>query len=317
MELKDLIINYMSQEISKILTEIPNEFFEKIQEIRLRVDKPLIILADSKEYYLDGEGNFTDDICKGYSPTCADISRIIEIISNYSLYAFADEIKNGYLTIPGGHRIGLSGKVVVEGDKIKTIKYINGINIRISHEIKDCARVIIPYIVRDGKVLHTMIISPPGCGKTTLLRDTIRLLSNGIENVIRGQGVGVCDERSELAGCYEGVAQNDLGLRTDVLDGCPKAEGMLMLLRSMGPKVIAVDEIGKTNEITAIEHIVNAGVVLLCTVHGSNLDDLNNKPVLRELISRKIIQRFVFLKNNGVVAQILDENFNDILNIQT
>ncbi len=312
MELKSRITGYMSDDISRLFNEIPVNFFETIQEIRIRTGKPLIINAKSKEYFLTARGTLSDDFREAYIPTASDIAKIMEISGNYSLYAFAEEIRNGFLSIPGGHRIGISGKTVIEDNRVKTLKYISGINIRISHEIKDCAKPVIPHIIKDGKVLHTMIVSAPGCGKTTLLRDMIRLLSNGVPGLVKGQGVGVCDERSELAGCYEGVAQNDLGIRTDVLDGCPKAEGMLMLLRSMCPKIIAVDEIGKTEDITAIEHIVNAGIVLLCTVHGAGLSDLNNKPVLRDLLDRKIFQRFVFLKGSGTVSKIYDELFNPI-----
>ena len=142
-----------------------------------------------------------------------------------------------------------------------------------------------------------------------MLRDLIRLIRNGGENRFLGLTVGVVDERSEIGGCYQGVPQNNLGLMTDVLDGCPKAEGMRMLLRSMSPRVIAVDEIGKMDDIFAIEDVMNAGVKLISTVHGSSLLDIQRKPVLKELINKKIFERIVILTNKngpGTVEDIID-----------
>ena len=135
------------------------------------------------------------------------------------------------MTVCGGHRVGVAGQVVLEHGRVRNVKHISFINIRVSHQIKGCATCLLPYVIKDGRLLHTLIISPPGCGKTTILRDLVRLISDG-NSYCRGMNVGVVDERSELAACYMGIPQNDVGLRTDILDGCPKAEGMLMLLRT-------------------------------------------------------------------------------------
>ncbi len=275
---------------------------EGLQEIRLRVGKPLIIYMYSKEYYVSEERLVSKKKNK-YVVTDKDIKETLEFISNYSLYAFEDELRNGYITIDGGHRVGLSGKVVVENHQIKTIKYISCINIRISHEIKGCSDSIMTYLMEDNQVLHTLIISPPKCGKTTLLRDIIRQLSDGYMEY-EGVTVGVVDERSELGGCYRGIPQNDIGIRTDILDGCPKTEGMLMLIRSMSPRVIAVDEIGSSDDIDAIDFVMNAGSKIICTVHGANIQEVKEKPILNKLIHKGVIERFIVLENKNGIGDI-------------
>ncbi len=275
---------------------------EDLQEIRLRVGKPVIIYMHNTEYYVSEE-RLVSKKKNRYVASDKDIRETLEFISNYSLYAFEDELRNGYITIDGGHRVGLSGKVIVEHHQVKTIKYISCINIRISHEIKGCSDSIMTYLMEDNQVLHTLIISPPKCGKTTLLRDIIRQLSDGYKEH-EGVTVGVVDERSELGGCYRGIPQNDIGIRTDILDGCPKTEGMLMLIRSMSPRVIAVDEIGSSEDIDAIDFVMNAGSKIICTVHGANIHEVKNKPILEKLIHKGIIERFIVLENKNSIGDI-------------
>ena len=210
----------------------------------------------------------------------------------------------------------MTGKVIVEQGKVKNIQYISSINIRMSHEILGCAEGLLPFITKNRQVCHTLIISPPRCGKTTLIRDLVRQISDGNEYV-KGCTVGVVDERSELGGCYLGVAQNHLGSRTDILDCCPKAEGMIMLIRSMAPQVIAVDEIGTQEEIHAVEYAMQCGCKMLASVHGASLEEARNKPVLGELIRRKRFERYVVLKNErkpGEIQAIYDERGSSLCN---
>ena len=189
------------------------------------------------------------------------------------------------------------------------MKYISSVNIRISHEMKGCAEKVMPYICMNGELCHTLIISPPCGGKTTLLRDLIRQISDG-NSYVKGCTVGVVDERSEIGGCYLGVAQNHLGSRTDILDCCPKAEGMIMLIRSMAPRVLAVDEIGAQEELRAVEYAMQCGCKLIASVHGNSMEEIAAKPGLSELVKRRRFERYVVLQNQrhpGEIKEIYDE----------
>ncbi len=275
----------------------------KIYEIRLRVNAPLIVIYQGKEYFLTLEGELTREEAKAYHVQTEDLKEMLEYISGYSLYAFEEEIRQGFLTIVGGHRVGIAGKTILDGNKIKSLKYISYINLRLSHQIKGCASPILPYIIKNRQICHTLIISPPRCGKTTLLRDLIRQVSNG-NRYMPGVSVGVVDERSEIAGSYQGIPQNDLGIRTDVLDCCPKAEGMMMLIRSMSPEVVAVDELGDYEDIHAIESVIHCGCKLFATVHGSSIEDIKRKPLLQRLMQEKVFERYIVLYKKGCAGQI-------------
>ena len=253
----------LPQKIKNILQQ--NKIsYEGLQEIRMREQKPLFLRINGKEkeflHYVTRE----------------ELRETMEYISDYSLYAYENELRQGFLTIQGGHRVGIAGKVIIENEKVKNFQYISSINIRICHEIQDCADKLFPYILNNGKAEHTLIISPPGSGKTTLLRDLVRQVSDG-NAYIKGQNVAVVDERCELGGCYQGVPQNQLGRRTDILDCCPKAEGMIMLVRSMSPQILAVDEIGTEEDRKAISYAANSGVTVFATVHGDSLADARRK----------------------------------------
>ena len=275
----------------------------KIYEIRLRVNAPLIVIYQGKEYFLTLEGELTREEAEACMVSPGDIKETMEYISNYSMYAFEEEIRQGFLTIQGGHRVGIAGKTILEGNKIKSVKYISYINLRLSHQIKGCASPILPYIIKNRQICHTLIISPPRCGKTTLLRDLIRQVSNG-NRYMPGVSVGVVDERSEIAGSYQGIPQNDLGIRTDVLDCCPKAEGMMMLIRSMSPEVVAVDELGDYEDIHAIESVIHCGCKLFATVHGSSIEDIKRKPLLQRLMQEKVFERYIVLYKKDCAGQI-------------
>jgi len=244
-----------------------------LQEIRLRAEKPVTVMVNGREYFLDRQGCFTERLQQAKILTMDELIRIINHICKYSLYAYEDELRQGFLTVPGGHRVGITGQAVLnEREEVRTIKYINSLNIRIAHEIMGAADLVMPYLYRGNTLQNTLIISPPGCGKTTILRDMIRQVSNG--NVYgEGVTVGVVDERSEIAGVFEGCPQNDVGIRTDVLDSCPKARGMMMLIRSMAPKVLAIDELGGEQEWKALQYASYCGTALLATMHGEGLDD--------------------------------------------
>lgn len=304
------IQNIMPRPIQQMLQNIDTNSQEKLEEIRFRIGKPIIIRMTHAEYGLKDSG--LDKVEMGYRLTRIDMENIMKLLSGFSLYALEDELRQGYLTLKGGHRVGIAGKVVVEKGNIKTIKNISAINIRIAHQVIGCSKTVMPYLLSREKVYHTLIVSPPKCGKTTLLRDIVRNLSNGYS----GYGpytVGVVDERSEIGGCYEGVPQNDVGIRTDILDGCPKSEGMRMLLRAMGPEVIAVDEIGKSEDIRAIEEVLSAGITVISSVHAKNLEDCKKIPGLNRLLDEGRFERMIILSNEKgpcTIQAILDGTRN-------
>ena len=192
---KSQILNILAKSVRRVVEEdIPD--FDDLQEIRLRTGKPLIVIYRNREVVLPTER-------KQHITTKEEIRETMEYISHYSLYAYENELRQGFLTVEGGHRVGVSGKVIVEKDKVKNIQHISSVNIRMSHEVIGCADGLLPYITKNMQVCHTLIISPPRCGKTTLIRDLIRQISNG-NAYVKGSSVGVVDERSELGGCYLG-----------------------------------------------------------------------------------------------------------------
>lgn len=279
----------------------------ELQEIRLRAEKPVIVIRKQREYFLTGEGQLTKEPGGGRIMTSAELEQIVQHICNYSVYAYVDEIRQGYLTLPGGHRVGVAGQVVLEeGDRIRTIKNIRYLNIRIAHEVKGAAKPVVPEVYENGRFCNTLILSPPGCGKTTLLRDLVREISNG-NAWGAGRFVGVVDERSELAGSYLGVAQNDLGIRTDVLDCCPKAMGMMLLIRSMSPQVIAIDELGSPEDAEAVEKVLRCGCQILSTIHAEDMEELRGKSFMRGLLAERAFERFIVMakeEGNCVVKKI-------------
>lgn len=295
---KRQVVQVLAKPIVQCLEE-ERILFDHIQEIKLRIGKPLIIIYRGKER-----------MWKDVIVTKEEIKETLEYISNYSLYAYEHELKQGFITIEGGHRVGMAGQVIMEEGKIKNLKYISSINLRISHEVKNCADKIFPYITYDKQMYHTLLISPPRCGKTTLLRDIIRQVSDG-NMWVKGCTVGVVDERSELGGCYLGNPQNEMGVRTDILDRCPKAEGMIMLIRSMAPQVIAVDEIGAQEDVHAIEYAMHCGCKMLATAHGYSMEEIQRKPIFEKLVQERRFERYVILSNRyqiGGIEAVYGEN---------
>ncbi len=295
--------------IKRALFSMPDYVKSSIEEIRIKVNGPIVIYASGKEYFLNSDNIFTISRNNNRLISKEELMNIFNSILNYSVYAHEEELSNGYITIQGGHRVGLCGKVVMEEGKVKTIKNISSLNIRRSREIIGISEKIIQYIFRDSKsIYNTLIVSPPKCGKTTLLRDLVRNLSE------RGFKIGVVDERSEIAGMFEGIAQNDLGIRTDIMDGCPKEKGIIMMIRSMSPDIIATDEIGKEQDVYAVEAALNAGINLITTIHGYSYEDLE-KSNIKKLICQGIFNRLVFLSNipkTGSIKSIVNE-YNQII----
>jgi stage III sporulation protein AA len=284
---------------------------EPLEEIRLRAEKPLVLQNYFKEWFIGNDGLLTSNPSGSFTVTKEDIKTSVGLMSENSIYAYQDEIRNGYITIKGGHRVGLAGRVVLDGCSVKNIKDISGLNIRLSNQVFGCSKKIARYLLRDNSdIYNTLIISPPQCGKTTILRDIARSLSNGIkESGFKGIKVGIVDERSEIAACFRGVPQNDVGIRTDVLDGCPKRVGMPMMIRSMSPMVIITDEIGNDGDREAVHSVLNAGVRIITTAHGYNISELKSRREVLKLIEDRVFERYIVLGNErgpGTLMEVID-----------
>lgn len=285
------ILRLLPENISSNILEINHK--NGIEEIRLNVGKKLRIIVQGKE------------IIKSYIVTNEDIKTIIQKISNYSLYAIEEEIKQGYITIEGGHRVGIAGQCVIENKMIKTIKHISSLNIRVAREIIGCSDKVMKYIFSNGRIKNTLIISPPRCGKTTLLRDISRNISDGYSRLsLKGRRVVIIDERSEIASCYRGIPQMKVGERTDVYDNCLKSEGLIMAIRTMSPDVIICDEIGSKSDIDGIIMAYNSGVNVICTLHGNDIEDLYKREVFKNILSQGLIEKVIVLNSKNGAGNI-------------
>lgn len=310
------ILRLLPKRIVAAVESLPLEIQDNMEEIRLRTNQPLEIVFSQGEGFLTPKGTLTTNVVEAITVTREECQYFLQRISNYSLYALEEELRRGYITIPGGHRVGMAGKVVLEDGHVAHLKEVTSFNIRIAREKKGVALPLIPLLWDGTRIYNTLIISPPRCGKTTILRDLSRLFSNGMPQFkMPSFKVGVVDERSEIAGCYGGVPQKDVGPKTDVLDGCPKAEGMMMLIRSMSPQILVVDEIGRDEDVKALLEAIHAGVALITTAHGFHLDDIQLRPSFATILQHKIFERFVVLskrKGPGTVEGIYDQHQRSI-----
>lgn len=287
METSYIIENFLPKKFHTI--RLPNT----INEIRLHKNNPIYFRGQAKEYFF-----------KDYIVTDRDISYTLDMISDYSIYAYNSSLAQGYITTKGGCRIGAGGKIILENNLIKGFSEISSLNIRIPREITGCSRKVFKLISMDFK--NTLIISPPGCGKTTLLRDMIRELSNYKYNI------SLIDERSEIGYLYNGSAENDVGIRTDIIDGCSKASGIIMAIRGLAPEIIAVDEIGSADDISSIFTALHCGVKILCTIHGESITDIISRQDIHPLIQGKAFDNYIILKPVGEIKGIYNREYKCI-----
>ncbi|KHE69171.1 stage III sporulation protein AA [Halobacillus sp. BBL2006] len=276
-----------------------NVNWKTVQEIRLRVQRKIEILDSNQNTCLSD-----------HTLTSTDLSYVLNQISQFSLYRFKDQLKDGFITIEGGHRVGLSGKVNTVNDQVDTLKHVSFMNIRVARSTKGYVEPLLPYLHKDGRWASTMIIGPPHSGKTTLLRELARTI--GSHSSYPASKVAIVDERSEIAASLQGVPQLEVGTRTDVMDACPKAEGMMMMIRSMSPEVIVVDEIGGIQDANAIREAAYTGVEVLCSIHGSDFHSVQKRPSTCSLIDERVFHRYLVLerlnqRSSGSI-KILDEN---------
>lgn len=308
------LFKYISPGIAAILERIDAVVFEHLEEIRLRVNKPLMLHYDGAFGFVQKDGEIRSSPGSAYCVSRQEIEKTIELVSQNSVYAYQEDIKNGFITLTGGHRVGICGRAVTAGSEIKNFKDFSALTIRISREVKGCAVSAIKHIAIGGRIMNTLVISPPGCGKTTLLRDIARILGSG-EHSRRYLTVGIVDERSEIASCYKGVAQNDVGISTDVLDACPKVVGMDIMIRAMAPNVLITDEIGTAGDCSAIRRVINAGVKIITSAHGYSVSDLQCRKEVLDLIKEGVFERYIVLSRlmgPGTIEEVADSNLQTL-----
>lgn len=287
----EMVFSFLPKKLCAQLQDMTPMMMGKVEELRIRVGRPLEVIIGGDPFFFP------------YEVSSSDAEQLLNSIGQFSLYTLEEELKRGYITIAGGHRVGLAGKVILENGAVKAVRDISSFNIRIAREKIGVAEPLTDYLFK-GEWQHTLLIGAPQTGKTTVLRDIARMISSGIDRKgIAPQKVGIVDERSEIAGCVHGVPQLEFGTRVDVLDGCPKAEGMMMMIRSMSPDVLIVDEIGRVEDTQAVLEAVNAGIKLIITTHGHTLAEVKKRPFFSEILKQNIFERFIELQRGKFGAR--------------
>lgn len=265
---------------------LPEERRACVEELRLRRGRPLSVLTDC------GEEPLADTRI-----TAQDLDTVLELASSASVHTVMEEIRHGFISIPGGHRLGLCGTGVVEDGTLVNLRDISSLCLRVAREFKGICAQVLPKLWSGSGLESALILSPPGGGKTTLLRDLIRAISAG--EGCPPRRVGVADERGELAAVSAGCPTLDIGPRSDVMHGCAKDIGLMTLLRGMNPQVLAVDEITAPEDVAAIAQAAGCGVSLLAAAHGGTPADLDRRPLYRELMAQGVFGRLVFITSQG------------------
>lgn len=280
------LLSFLPERMKISVSRVSNDILNTLEEIRIRICQPVILLTNTQELFLKDASTNTF-----YVPGTEELKEILERITKSSFYAYLDDIKNGFVTVEGGHRIGICGRGVMDNGSIGNIKDISFLNIRIANEKKGISDRILPQILENGAVKNTLIISPPQAGKTTLLRDITR----NISNTLQGGKVSLIDERGEIAAIYNGIPQNDIGIRTDVLTGIPKSDGMILAIRSLSPTVLITDELGSCKEVDAVFTAINSGVKIITTVHGEDEMEIQKREDLKSLFQNRVFQKIIIL----------------------
>lgn len=296
------IFKYFPVKIREVLETEIGEYKDTLEEIRIRVQKPIILKFNKIEKIIR------------YFVSPEEILNILQLVCENSIYTYQNQIAEGFITVSGGHRVGISGSCVIENGKVININYINSLNFRIARQVLGCSENILEHILNleENTVLNTLIVSPPGSGKTTILRDITKQISSGIKRLkFKGINIGIVDERGEIASLYKGIPQNEVGIKSDVLDNVSKSTGMKMLIRSMAPQVIVADEIGSKEDVEIIDYAMCSGCKGIFTAHGSSFDDVYLNPVIKTLINGHVFDVIIFLnpKEKGEIKEmyILDK----------
>lgn len=291
------ILNILPQHIQTSVALMARDKWTNLEEIRLRVNQAVELVFQTGSQRLEGTIMAEQDTLY-----------ILNQLSEHSLYRMEKELQEGFITIQGGHRVGLAGKVLMKSKSDVQLQRITFFNIRIAKEVINVALPLLPHLIRKQIYHNTLFIGPPKTGKTTLIRDVARLISNG-NTYLDSKRVGIVDERSEIAASIEGIPQHSVGESTDVMDACPKATGMMIMIRSMSPEVLVIDEVGKKADVEAIMEAILSGVTIICTVHGYSFTDILKRPSMRMLFENEVFSRIVVLSSkteSEIQADMLD-----------
>lgn len=308
------IAPYIASPVREKLLSLSDAILGQILDIRALAGRPVTLVTPQGRWFLGKHGSIVQRPDEAFVFDHDAARKTFQLVTFGSTYALEEELRNGFITLKGGHRVGLAGKMTLGHDGGFTLREVTGFIFRVSREIKGCADAIMPYCIsQDGlSLLSTLIISPPGAGKTTILRDMIRQASYGISRLgFPGSNIAVIDERNEIAACHEGEPQLDVGPTTVVLDRCPKARGLIMALRTLSPSVIATDEIGGREDLEALREALNAGVSVLATAHAGSLKELCIRRGFMELLEEGAFPRIVLLSrvpSPGTISGIYDNS---------
>ena len=279
-------VQALPQRLRQEALSLPAGDRARAEELRLRVGWPMTAVLPEGERPLGGppvEGR--------------ELEQLVEIASRASLHTVLDQVRRGYLTFEGGHRIGLCGTAALREGEIHALRAISSANLRIARQVKGAVAPVLDRLCPGGRLADTLILAPPGLGKTTLLRDVIRSVSEG--EGCTPLRVSLADERGEVAAMYSGQPQLEVGRRTDVAEGCPKAQGLMLLLRAMNPQVLAVDEITAPEDVGALIAAAGCGVTLLATAHGEGRAGLERRPLYRPLLDEGLFRFLVRIRREG------------------
>ncbi|MDQ5983677.1 MAG: hypothetical protein RUMPE_00701 [Eubacteriales bacterium SKADARSKE-1] len=309
----DEAISSLCDNLYSVLNNLSDELKQQIQEIRLRAFKPVILHFKNESYFLSKNGELLQEVGQdAIVATQSDITNSLNKMCSYSIYSYQNELKNGYITLKGGHRVGVCGTAVFNNDTFTNIKDISSINIRIARNVNCVQTEVIKNLI--DKFSGILIVGEPASGKTTFLRDIAKKLSIGFFKDMKK--VVVIDERGEFSGTSNGIAQNDMGF-CDILNDYPKPIGIMQALRTLSPEIIICDEIGGDSDIKAIESGINSGVKFIASMHAGNIYELLRRPPAKRVLNTGAFDKVVMLKGKnapGEIERIFSLPNNDFLN---
>jgi stage III sporulation protein AA len=299
------LLNYLNTKVKNVVSKA-DAYMNEAVEIRLRINSPVLIKTSKHDYFLDENSIISK----------RDIDEIVGNFTKNSIHAFENEISKGFITIEGGHRVGISGDCIYDKGNLKGFKNITSLNIRIAREFMGCSEKTLKYLITpDKNIFNTLIVGPPLSGKTTLIRDVSKNLSDGIKNpYFEGCDVTLIDERGEISAVYNGIPQMNTGMRTDVLSYCKKSDGFFMSVRALSPRVIISDELGSVDDFEIIQYALKSGVKIIATAHGFSMDDVKRNVYLRNIIENNFFDRaFILNKRPLKVNEVFDFQRNRVI----